>query len=586
MRRLPFFLLAPTLAAALSYEVRFVGLEDMGALRGLLDVSELVSLQHRPPASVNGLRYRIAADIPPLVRVLHAFAYYEATITYDVVEEEWGDYRVDLFIHPGPQYKLSSYEVYSGDCTKLAEIENCCPITPESLGLKIEDPALSIKLVNAELKLLTDLSRCGYPLAAIDKRRVVVDMATETVDAATCVNEGPFSKFGPTTYFGIENVNPHFIERKVAWKEGEIYDSDLIEETQRRLLKTELFSAVLITHADELDEQGALPMKMRITEARHRQISLGAYYATVDGPGGVVTWVNRNVRGMGEILSWKVDVSKRYWAGNITYKKPDFFHFDQTYKAIGEVSRENIHAYLAFTYLFGNYIDRPIDKKRYVSAGLELQHIEVSKSASNGTYFLLGLPFYGRYDASDDLLDPKQGYTITYTMTPYQSVIHASQRFAKQRLTGTAYIPLHPTKKVVLALRVQLGSIAGTKRENVPLPILFLGGSEDELRGYKYKSVSPVIGTKPLGGRSAVYASAEMRFRIMDKVGIVPFADFGTVTFSEIPTFDAKWFKSVGVGLRYFAFFGPLRFDIGFPLDKRKKIDSNFQIYASVGQAF
>ena len=95
-----------------------------------------------------------------------------------------------------------------------------------------------------------------------------------------------------------------------------------------------------------------------------------------------------------------------------------------------------------------------------------------------------------------------------------------------------------------------------------------------------------MIGTKPLGGRSAVFASAEIRFKIKEKIGIVPFADFGTVTFSETPQFNAKWYKSIGLGLRYFAFFGPLRFDIGFPLDKRKKIDSNFQIYASVGQAF
>ena len=46
-----------------------------------------------------------------------------------------------------------------------------------------------------------------------------------------------------------------------------------------------------------------------------------------------------------------------------------------------------------------------------------------------------------------------------------------------------------------------------------------------------------------------------------------------------------QWFKSVGGGFRYFTFFGPLRFDVGFPLNKRK-IDPNFQIYASVGQAF
>lgn len=584
-RSFPLALLAPVLAFSLSYDVRFVGLEDMNTVKAMLDASQLVSMQNRPPPSINGLRYRINADLPNLIKVLNACAYYDASITYEIVGEG-DDLRVDLFIHAGPQYKLSSYEVYKGDCTELANLENCCPFSPEMLGLKIGDPALSIRLVNAELQILTELARCGYPLASVEKRRVEVDMAKESVEAASCINEGPLSKFGPMTYFGIEEINPRFLEKKVVWKEGDIYNADLIQETQERLLKTELFSSVLISHSDELDSVGELPIKMRITEAKHRQISIGAYYATVDGPGTVISWIHRNIRGMGEILSAKVDFSKRYWAGNLTYKKPDFLKFDQTYRALAEVSREKIHAYLAFIYQFANFIERPIDSKRAVSAGLELQHYNVSESASNGTYFLIGLPLYGRYDGSDDPLDPKKGYTIAYSMTPYQSVIHGSQRFAKQRLTGTFYFPLTPAQKIVLALRMQFGSIAGAKRQDVPLPILFLGGSEDDLRGYKYKTVSPVIGTKPLGGRSAIFTSAEIRIRVMEKIGIVPFADFGTVTFSEIPTVNAKWYKSVGIGLRYFAFFGPLRFDIGFPLDRRPKIDSKFQIYASVGQAF
>ena len=143
------------------------------------------------------------------------------------------------------------------------------------------------------------------------------------------------------------------------------------------------------------------------------------------------------------------------------------------------------------------------------------------------------------------------------------------------------------TKRFIFAGRLQFGSIAGARRENVPLPLLFLGGSEDDLRGYRYLTVSPLDKhRKPFGGRSAIYFTAETRFRVTETIGIVPFADFGTVTFSELPDFHAKWFKSVGVGLRYFTFFGPLRADIGFPLDRREGVDPAFRIYASIGQTF
>ncbi len=577
--------LAPSLAEALSYEVRFIGLSDTAALQSILDASQLVSLQHRPPASINGLRYRISADIPNLIQVLRAHAYYNASITSEI-ETIDHEFRVDIIINSGEQFKLQSYEVYNRNCNSIAEIFGCCPLTEEQLGLQIGSPALSTSIINAELQVLTELSRCGYPLASIEKRRVEVDMANFSVNAACCVKEGPLATFGPITLFGIKDIKPRFIEKKISWKEGEVYDTDLIQKTQERLLKTELFSSVLISHGEHLDETGALPIKMRITEAKHKKINLGAFYGTVDGFGGTISWTHRNIGGIGDIISLKADIAQKYYAGLVTYKKPDFLQFDQTYRALGEISQEKIYPYTAFMYRFANYIERQITPKQTVSAGLKIDHINVSHSAANGEYFLIGLPIFGKYDRSDNPINPTQGYTLTYSATPYQSLHHGNVHFVKQRFTATGYIPLTPAKKWILALRLQCGSIAGTKRENVPLPKLFLGGSEDELRGYRYKSVSPTIGSKPLGGRSAIFSSVELRIRMMKNVGIVPFMDFGTVTFHELPSVNAKWFKSVGVGLRYFAFFGPLRLDIGFPLDRREGIDHKFEIYASIGQAF
>jgi translocation and assembly module TamA len=586
-------LLTPALGCALTYNVHFAGLQDIAALRALQDTSQLISLQDHPPASINGLRYRAAADIPLLIQTLHAFAYYDASITADIEEKE-GIFEVYLFISAGTQYPLSSYQVYHGDCSQLAALSGCPPLSPEQLHLTLGKPALAVSIVNAELQILTELARCGYPLAYIDKRRVEVDMREKTVQAAACVQEGALSKFGPLTFFGLEGTKIEFIETKIGWKEGDIYNTDLVESTQERLLKSELFSSVYITHGDKLDEQGELPLKMRFTEAQYKQLSLGAFYATVDGVGGSFAWTHRNLRGMGETFSAKGSIASShipkkitYVAANATYKKPDFLRFDQTYRAFGEVSQLDIKPYNAFIYRGAQYIERKVDPKTQFSAGMKLEHINISKSASDGTYLLLGMPLFVNYTTADNILNATNGYSLTYSITPYQSFFSGKQQFAKQRLTATFYLPIGPEKQIVLALRLQAGSIAGTSRKNVPLSKLFLGGSEDDLRGYRYKTVSPLNDKRePLGGRSALFATIETRFKITKTIGVVPFADFGTVSRSPLPQVHTKWFKSVGAGLRYFAFFGPLRFDIGFPLDKREGIDHNFQIYASVGQAF
>ena len=586
MKPLLALLFIPALASAFTYDVEFYGVEDSDCRKALASVSDLVLLQNRPPASVNGLRYRAESDLPSLTKVLHAYAYYDASISYQITSEQ-DSANISVFIQTGPQYTLASYGVFHGACQEHLEIAECHTLTPKQLGLKKDGPALSFDIVNAEFAALTELSRCGYPLASIDKRKVEIDMANKEVNAAVCIQEGPQSAFGPVTIYGLEHIHPRYIERRIAWSEGETYNFDLVEETQRRLLKTDLFSSVMVTHAEELDARGKLPVKMRLTESKHRQLTFGFFYATVDGPGGSFAWTHRNLRGMGEIATLEGQFSGRWLAGKLTYKKPDFLTPDQSYRALAALSRENINPYIAFTYRFANYVERPFNEKDTFSVGVKVEHINVSHSASNGTYCLLGVPVFVKRDKSDSILDPTKGYTIVYQFTPYQSTFYQGQHFIKQRLTATCYIPLTETNILTLALRAQFGSIAGARRTNVPLPKLFLGGSEDDLRGYRYKTLSPLNkNNQPLGGRSAIYLSVEPRIRVSKTIGLVPFADFGTVTLQQWPQFNAKWFKSVGIGLRYFAFFGPLRFDLGFPLDRRKGIDQWYRLYATVGQTF
>lgn len=584
MKTLALLLATPFLLSAIPYEVNWVGLDDEKVLNSLRDAADLMTLQERPPASMNGIRYRIAGDIPEMIKVLKTYGYYDATISSDLSLEE-NSAEVTIFIHAGPQYSLSSYEVFHGnECNLPLEIPCCPPFSPELLGLKIGAPALSIHIVNAELTLLSELAKCGYPLASVEKRQVIVDMQSKQMQAAACVDEGPLSKFGPITIFGLKGVNPRFVFDKIAWQEGEIYRANKIEKTQKRLLDSDLFSSVLISHDGKLDENGQLPIKMRLSEAKHRQIALGVFYATVDGPGAMFSWTHRNFRALGESINLNGEFSKRYLAGTLTYKKPDFFIEDQTLRAVGQIERQDIKAFTAFVYRFASFLDRKMDNRRNFSIGLEIQHLNVNGSANDGTYNLLDLPIFARYNAADELLNPTQGYSIVYQPHFFQSLDRGQERFIKQRLTTTFYIPLIK-KWFIFAGRFQVGSITGTKQKNIPLPHLFLGGSEDDLRGYRYLTVSPLNDDdKPLGGRSAIFLTLEPRFRF-GNIGIVPFADFGTVAFSELPTVNIKWFKSLGLGLRYFAFFGPLRFDIGFPLDRRS-IDPAFRMYGSIGQTF
>lgn len=579
-----FFTLLPSLLFTLPYTTDFEGVKDRALLKEMRDRSDLVQLKSRPPASLNGLKYRAAGDIPDLLKVLRAFGYYDAEITYKVAMNGEDRAHVTMRVYLGAQYKIGAYDIFSGGSEDKKLLACGGKLTPESLGVALGSPAFSPNIVNAELNILNKLSECGYPLASVEKRKVVVDMQTKKVDAFTSVNEGPLSKFGPVNILGLKKVKEAFILKRIDWQEGQTYSSLNTEETQKRLLNSNLFSSVMISHEEEVNEKGELPITLRVSESKHRQVSLGPFYATVDGPGGMFSWTHRNLRGMGESINLNGEFSKRYLTGIVTYKKPDFFRLDQTYRLIGQIEKLNIHAYNAFIYRGVNYFDKKIGPRKNISIGLQVQHLNVTDSANNGTYLFLDFPMIARYNNANDIMNPTRGFSIVYQPHFYKS-LEKSVSFIKQRLTTCFYIPLIK-KNLTFAARMQCGSIAGAKQDEVPLPILFLGGSEDDLRGYRYLTVSPLDHkNRPLGGRSAIFLTAETRLRMGD-FGIVPFGDFGTVSFKEMPTVNEKWYKSVGVGLRYYTSFGPLRFDVGFPLDRRKKIDHAFRFYASIGQTF
>ena len=76
-----------------------------------------------------------------------------------------------------------------------------------------------------------------------------------------------------------------------------------------------------------------------------------------------------------------------------------------------------------------------------------------------------------------------------------------------------------------------------------------------------------------------------MRTRVTDTIGIVAFVDAGAAFTSSYPEFDDQLRIGAGPGIRYFSPIGPIRLDLGFPVNPRDSDDA-FQLYVSIGQAF
>lgn len=576
--------LFPVFVFSIDYDVAISGVKNRELSTLIKDNSDLFKLQNRPPFSLNALSYRAKNDIPQIIKMLRSQGFYDATASFSIEEKKRT--IVNLRIVLGPRYILESYNIHQDAFEINCQSRRCTSINVCTLGINLNQPISWEEIIDAELSILDRLAECGYPLATVEKRDVSVDMLTKSIAVSEWIKNGPQSRYGPISIIGLNSIKPEFILKKILWEEGDLYSSFDIEKTQQKLIQTELFSSVLITHTEGLDQEGQLPLKIHVEEARHKSFDIGVTYATIDGFGFTVGWINRNLRGLGERLKVVADVSQRAHVGMISYTKPDVWIRDQDFSAEVSALREKIVPYLAFTYRGGLRLDRQHNQYFYTSVGIKGEYIIIKDSINNGKFTLIGTPVFLRYSTADSILNPTKGITTMYKITPYFEVQNPNDFFLKQTLITNFYFPTLK-ERLIFAFRTQFGSIAFAPLSSIPFNKRFLGGSDDDLRGYRYKTVSPTNKEgDPLGGRSVIYFTFEPRIRITETIGIVPFTDWGTVSENEYPDPTEKWFKSIGIGLRYYTFFGPIRLDVAFPLNDRRIDPDLLRVYISIGQTF
>ena len=203
------------------------------------------------------------------------------------------------------------------------------------------------------------------------------------------------------------------------------------------------------------------------------------------------------------------------------------------------------------------------------------------------TSYLFGLPVFALYDDSDDLLDPTGGVRARIGATPFTGLFD-NRETAFLVLDGTAstYWSLDDDSRVVLAVRGRLGSILGVERDRIPPQRRLYAGGGGSVRGYENRFIGPLDDSDdPEGGRSVIEAGIEMRMKVSENIGVVPFLDAGSVATEPFPDFGDGVQLAAGLGFRYFTPVGPLRLDVAVPLNPRDADDS-FQFYISIGQAF
>lgn len=569
---------------SLEYEVKIEGVEKDSVLELLKQTSVLESLQDKPPASDVMLLRRIQDDEKRFEAAMRSEGYYEAEVTHKV-DRDQQPYVITFDIAPGRRFHLAAYNIhYVG-----ADADDAPPPPEnlESLGIKIGMAAKADDIVTAQTRLLQQLADEAHPLSEVIDRKAVVDHADGEMTVDLEIDPGPKTLFGPLTFEGLDRTKPEYLERVAAWQPGTPYDQRKIEELRRKIVDMGLFNSVRIEIPKQLDDQGELPITVSVIEGKARSIGFGTAYSSDIGAGVEAFWEHRNFFGEQDDLKITGVLSEIRQSLGFNFEKPNSPTVDKTLLVNGTLLAQQSDAYNEKSANGFLGVRQDLNEEWEMTYGLAPEYSKVDDNDGEEIWTGIGVPVILKQDATDSLLDPSEGHRLTFALTPTVGQLNSFTRFVVAEFKPSIYFTPFPTDRVIFAARGRIGSILGESRDEVPANHRFYAGGGGSIRGYEYQSVGPLDkDNDPTGGRSVLEMGAELRLRVTETIGVVPFVEGGTAYQERVPETDREIRWAAGLGLRYFTAIGPLRLDFAFPLNRRKGIDDSFQFYVSIGQSF
>ena len=581
----------------------------------LIQASHLFSLKDRPPASLVGLERRASTDNERLKTVLRAAGYYHSTISI-TLDPQTRPYPVRVSVTPGVRYRFQDSRI-------AVEPEDGLPAgivpAPADLGLVDDQPAQAQQVREAEERLVRHLNEQGYAYARIVRRQVVADHDKAALLVTLTVEPGPPVRFGPVRIQGLEAVEPSLVEGRLPWREGEAYHPGELETARERIGALGVFDEVRVRLGERSGEtpaagwkpesapagptqersgpeaEHAAPVEISVHERKRRFVGASVSLSTTDGLAAGAYWGHRNLFGGGERLQLAAEVgrvTRKKLVGendlelSAEFRKPDFLALRQTLVLAGLVVEEKPAAYTRDAAIASIRLERVLQEGVLAGGGLLLEQSRITDADGPGHNSLAGVPLSLSLDATDDPLDPHNGFRSSLELTPYFQTGDENNAFVSGRLTQTGYLDLSGDGRYVLAGRFSLGAVLDQETRQIPADKRFYAGGGGSIRGYGYQKVGPRDAWgEPRGGRSLVEVGAELRIKVSETVGLVPFLDGGNVYASTVPSFSQPLRWGAGMGVRYYSDLGPLRLDVGLPLN-RQTGDSPWELYLSLGQAF
>lgn len=428
---------------------------------------------------------------------------------------------------------------------------------------------------------------------------------TKTVDVAFKMTAGPVVSVDRIEVHGNTKTRDEVVRRELRLQEGEQFSGKGLRTGTSRVRRLGVFDEVKV-ESTRTDEPDKVNLVVDVKEGRTGTFSAGAGFSSQDSLLANARITERNLFGRGQTASFNVDFGSRRQNFRLGFTEPwafdiplllgidgyswNFRFSDFERGGTGFSVRASYPLWeLGLRSLLGASLDDIRAGVEYRLENTKIDGIQRTAPASikyeEGTRLTSSLRPSLMRNTIDVPFDPTEG--SLNTISAEFAGLGGENEFTKFDISTRWYFPFYRAEagwKLVYSLGATFGygkGNGGLSGEELPLAERYFPGGINSVRGFQERSLGPRedfcdftdgvedCRSSEIGGSSQLYINNEIIFPIIPDAGVrgVVFFDAGNA-WSETGGIEMSEMRlAVGAGLRWLSPFGPLRIEIGVPLN-------------------
>ncbi len=432
--------------------------------------------------------------------------------------------------------------------------------------------------VDAKRASIAGLRAQGYVDARWASTEAQVDAATQRAALKLLAESGSLYLTGPLEIEGLNYHDAQTVRNLAAFPVGSIATEERLLDYQERLQKSGLFERATVQLDPDAKDPAAAPVQVRLSEAPLQDATVGIGFKTDEGPHGTLEHQHRRAFGLAATARNRFELSgvRQTWEGELsTHTLPGLYRNLIGGAAERLVSDDDVVTSGRLR-LGRAQSTKNMDRIYFVQAERSVRRTDTARETSDA----LSLHYHGIWRQVDDNLLPTRGYVYSGQLGAgvARSNVGESGPFGRAYAQVRGYWPIGAWYSQG---RIELGQVFARDGVIVPDSMRFRAGGDNSVRGYAYRSLTPIVNGVEASGRVLFTASAEIARPILARLPQLWGAAFIDAGRAADRWGDLKPAVGVGVGLRYRSPVGPLNVDVAYGQEVRK-----LRLHVTLGSTF